>query len=173
LFAMGDSLRRCARGGRWGAPQSVDGRGDRYRALPEGANACCRRKGDGPKARNTLAGATAGGQIAWTRRNGAARAGRVNGQPNKMTTQDVNRGGSAHAEARTTTRARKTRRHRADEPGEAGRRCCAYHGPGHEIVKKPFATPFGGEYASNGARPLATEDVSPSLEIRRPCRQGA
>jgi hypothetical protein len=92
----------------------------------------------------------------------------MSGQPNKMTTQDKNRGRSARAEARTKTRARKTRRHRTDKPGEARRRNCAYHGPGHEIVKKPFATPCGGEYASHGVTPLATEDVSPSLEIRRP-----
>jgi N-acetylmuramoyl-L-alanine amidase len=106
------------------------------------------------------------------RRQRAAPAGRECGQPHKLTTQGVNRGRRTRAEARTGTSAPETRRHRTEEPGEAGRRCCAYHGPGHEIVKKPFATPEGGEYG-RAAKIAGDEDVSLSWKSAGLVRQGA
>jgi hypothetical protein len=56
---------------------------------------------------------------------------------------------------------------RAGNPGEADLRCCAYHGPGHEIVKKPFAAPVSGDVTMAENRPV-TENISLS-GIRPTC----
>jgi hypothetical protein len=65
-----------------------------------------------------------------------------------MTAHGVKIADDTKAASRARTRVNRRGAHRAGDPGDANRRCCADHGLGHEIVKKPFATPFGGEYAS-------------------------
>jgi len=84
--------------------------------------------GERPAACETLAGPRTGGQI-----NGAEK--RFAASPHEMTTEPTPR---SHAAEDATPR-------RAEEPPDTTARFRACHGPCHEIVKKPFATPGGGK----------------------------
>lgn len=167
LLAMCDSLRRT-RGGRRGAPLSTRGRGC-CSAWPENASACCRRKGERPEACNALAGAQADRQIGGARLVARAQARRSDGKRDDMTIPDGWMAAGANAVTQALLRVSRPDRHRSGSPGDVDRRCCADHGPGHEIVKKPFAAPEGGEYTSQSA--MAAGDVravSPSWKAADP-----
>ena len=115
------------------------GLGDRSLAHPDGANASCEDKGDRPETCDTLAGLGAGGTK------------RIAPRPREMTNEPR---GHVFCEAAPF---------RADKP-HGGNDCSrAYHGPGHEIVKKPFAPPSGGDQTSRPARGGATESNCPKF----------
>jgi len=101
-----------------------------------------------PKALNTLAGAAAGGQIAWAFRGMQARARCHKKKPDETKIAGATGFQAAARIEAVRPPATEAKAHRTAEPGEATLRFFACHGPGHEIVKKPFATPEGGEYAS-------------------------
>ena len=108
-------------------------------AHPDGANASCEDKGDRPETCDTLAGLRAGGTK------------RIAPRPREMTNEPR---GHVFCEAAPS---------RADKP-HGGNDCSrAYHGPGHEIVKKPFAPPSGGDQTSRPARGGATESNCPKF----------
>jgi len=75
-------------------------------------------------------------------------AGRRGDQPNEVTTRGAAGFQTAAQFEAAKTRATETKPYRPVDPGEEILRLFACHGLGHEIVKKPFATPEGGEYAS-------------------------
>ncbi|WP_036283577.1 hypothetical protein [Methylocystis sp. ATCC 49242] len=90
-----------------------------------------------------------------------ALAGRRGDQPNEMTIRGATEFQSAAQFKAAKARAREAKVHRSVGPGEETFRFFACHGRGHEIVKKPFATPEGGEYASQPAR--AAHDVKTAV----------